>query len=190
MTSPSTVQWSTQVLTSKSKRKPFRPVFQRHGTSEVAVTARDKLNNHAGRDEHDLRQLVGHANTLDYLVERLEARQRKREAEPEPTAKTEQSEDSQDRSLRLSDFPDEHSHTVSTEQTSLESDNEDELNPVIVSEQCEESSYFDLRGHKVSPALSIVALLDSGSESDESEEDDAASDSQSDADSSDDDFAS
>ena len=195
MSSPPKVQWSTKVVSSKSKYTPLRPQFARHGTSEVATTARDKLDDQAGRGDHDLRLLVGHANTLDYLVERLEARKlRPREAPREPTPKTAQKRpNSQDRSLPskpLSNIPEDPSHAISNEQTSLDGDKEAELRALVISKQSEEPSYFSTRGDKVSPGLSIVAMLDSGSDGDSSEESDADADSESDADSDDDNFES
>ena len=183
MTSAPKVQWAPRVVTSQTKYRPLRPQFARHGTSEVASTARNKLDNQAGRSEHDLRLLVGHANTLDYLMEKLYARQQDQAskhvtgtAEAETTG-TESSQDGHPQSLR--GIPEESNDIAPTEQTSFSNDPRD--NPSVIRKP-EEASEFAPREDKELHVLSIVHLLGSDSDSDSSEESDVDADSESDSD--------
>jgi hypothetical protein len=184
MASPPRVQWSGKV--SKSTYKPLRPQFVRHGTSEVAATARDKLDDQAGRGEHDLRMLVGHANTLDYLVDRLAVReQKRRQAEREaarqkyedkkPSSRPNSRPGSRERSGSLSNIAEEPANAPSTDQPSPNSDGS-KLSNAAASHDQSQPSYFDLRGDKVSPALSIVALMEDDSDEDSEDSDATASD--------------
>ena len=183
MASPPKVQWSGKV--SKSTYKPLRPQFARHGTSEVAATARDKLDDQAGRGEHDLRMLVGHANTLDYLVDRLAVReQKRRQAEREsarqkyedktPNSRPNSRPESRERSGSLSNIAEESSNASTPQTTSPNSDSA-KLSNVNASEESQ-SSYFDLREDKASPVLSIVALMEEDSDDDSEDSGATASD--------------
>lgn len=183
MSSPSKVQWSGKV--SKSKYQPLRPQFARHGTSEVAATARDKLDDQAGRGEHDLRMLVGHANTLDYLVDRLAAREERRREESleatrlkyeekRPISRPNSRPGSRERSRSgsLSNIAEEGNTTSTNEPTSPDVAGDKQVGSAAL-ENPSQSSYFDLREDKSSPALSVVALLESESDSDDSDDSDA-----------------
>lgn len=190
MASPLKAQRPSKVVASKTTR---RPQFARHGTSEVASTARDKLDNQATRPQHDLRLLVGHANTLDYLMERLHARQQNRDREledrPKPSKQHPRRSSQDTTSGPLADIAEEPEQAASNELITDSSNDEGgnlKLSDVIAPEGTNDSSYFDIREDKGSPALSIVALLSSDSESDSSEEEEADVESVSDSDGSDD----
>ena len=184
MASPPKVQFSGTV--SKATYKPLRPQYARHGTSEVAAAARDKLDDQAGRGEHDLRMLVGHANTLDYLVDRLALReQKRRQAEREtarqkyedkrPASRPNSRPESRERSGSLSNIAEEPTNGPSTNQPSPNSD-AGKLSNAAAPGQQSEPSYFDLREDKASPVMSLVALMEDDSNDDSEDSDATASD--------------
>ena len=143
----------------------------------MARSASSKLSAQAGRGADDLRQLVGHANTLDYLAERLARRELNRKQEQQRQMKAEPDQKrrgSRDGSAPLGDIAEEPKASKSTPRTSPKSDERAEVSAVAGPKEGNLSSYFDLVGAREtpkSPVDSIVALLDEGSDSEDSDED-------------------
>jgi hypothetical protein len=114
-------------------------------------------------------------------MERLYARQQNSVSQQD-TTKAKQREKSQDGPQTLDEIPEECDREVSTEPTCGSNDTGKRPMAPRIPEEGGDKSYFDLREDKVSPALSIVELLDSDSDSDSSEEEDADVDSEDDVD--------
>ena len=69
-----TIQTSPQLPPKKKQRMSLTSTYM------VASTARSKLGREAGRADHNLRRLVGHANLLDSLMIELQEAEREQEA--------------------------------------------------------------------------------------------------------------
>ena len=67
-----------QLYLAKQPKQPSKPTLT--DTYLVASTCRLKLGKEAGRAEHELRRLVGHANMLDSLMDELSKAEREQEA--------------------------------------------------------------------------------------------------------------
>jgi hypothetical protein len=114
-------------------------------------------------------------------MERLYARQQNSVSQQD-TTKAKQREKSQDGPQTLDEIPEESDRDVPTEPTCGSKDTGKMPRAPRIPEEGGDKSYFDLREDKLSPALSIVQLLDSDSDSDSSEEEDADVDSENDVD--------
>lgn len=139
-------------------------------TYYVASTARSKLGREAGRGDHNLRRLVGHANLLDSLMIELADAEREQEAWF-------------NQSVRKASQPDEPRHikwidTIAEEQEELEDDMDLDSDNDSEFDEDEEEALYSLPIRKLAAApVSISSQeVDSDDESDYDMEDDDEND--------------
>lgn len=124
-------------------------------TYMVASTARSKLGREAGRADHDLRLLVGHANLLDSLMVELQEAEREQEAWF-------------NQSVRKASKPEEPRHiTWMDEIVEEESDSDDESDMGD-----DDELLFDMPARRVKTAPVEISSSEEDAEYDEDSDDD------------------